>query len=92
MNLLGTTVLALLTFSSEPESMVYLVNIGILGSFSMFSTFAYETFKLLEHGQNLSFFMNIFRNIVLCLAGVSIAYLTLDLWLETALIHYGIPE
>ncbi|MDY0129363.1 MAG: fluoride efflux transporter CrcB [Methanosarcina vacuolata] len=74
-NLLGTIVLAFLTFSSEPQSVVYLVNIGILGSFTTFSTFAYETFKLLEEGQNFSFFLNIFLNVALCLAGVSIAYL-----------------
>jgi fluoride exporter len=79
-NLLGTIVLALLTFSSEPESMVYFVNIGILGSFTTFSTFAYETFELLEEGQNLSFFLNIVLNVALCLAGVSIAYLALGLW------------
>jgi CrcB protein len=79
-NLLGTIVLALLTFSSEPESMVYLVNIGILGSFTTFSTFAYETFKLLEEGQNFSFLLNILLNVTLCLAGVSIAYLTFNLW------------
>lgn len=79
-NLLGTIVLSILTFSSQPESMVYLVNIGILGSFTTFSTFAYETFKLLEEGHNLSFFLNIFLNVVLCLAGVSIAYLALGKW------------
>ena len=56
-NFLGSIVLSLLTFSSEPESVVYLVNIGILGSFTTFSTFAYETFKLLEDGQNVSFFL-----------------------------------
>ncbi len=56
-NFLGSIVLALLTFSSEPKSVVYLVNIGILGSFTTFSTFAYETFKLLEEGQNVSFFL-----------------------------------
>lgn len=78
-NLLGSIVLALLTFSSEPESMFYLVNIGILGSFTTFSTFAYETFRLLEEGQNISFFLNIFLNVVLCLLGVSIAYLALRL-------------
>lgn len=78
-NLLGSIALALLTFSSEPESMVYLVNIGILGSFTTFSTFAYETFKLLEEGQNFSFFLNIFLNVVLCISGVSIAYLALNL-------------
>jgi len=78
-NLLGSMVLSLLTFSSEPESMVYLVNIGILGSFTTFSTFAYETFKLLEDGQHGSFFLNIFLNVMLCLLGVSIAYLALML-------------
>ncbi|RXA16818.1 fluoride efflux transporter CrcB [Methanosarcina sp. MSH10X1] len=78
-NLLGTVALALLTFSSEPESLIYLVNIGILGSFTTFSTFAYETFKLLEEGQNLHFFLNIFLNVALCLAGISIAYLALNL-------------
>jgi len=78
-NLLGSIVLALFTFSSEPESMVYLVNIGILGSFTTFSTFAYETFRLLEEGKNVSFFLNIFLNIMLCLLGVSIAYLALRL-------------
>lgn len=74
-NFLGSVVLAVLTFSSEPESMVYLVNIGILGSFTTFSTFAYETFKLLEEGHALSFFLNLFLNVALCLTGVSIAYL-----------------
>ncbi|WP_410507792.1 fluoride efflux transporter CrcB [Methanosarcina hadiensis] len=78
-NFLGSIVLALLTFSSEPESMIYLVNIGILGSFTTFSTFAYETFRLLEDGKNVSFFLNIFLNVMLCLLGVSIAYLALRL-------------
>ncbi len=76
-NLLGSIVLSLLTFSSEPESMVYFVNIGVLGSFTTFSTFAYETFKLLEEGQNLSFFLNIFLNVILCISGVSFAYMAL---------------
>jgi CrcB protein len=77
-NILGSIVLALMTLSSEPESMVYLVNIGMLGSFTTFSTFAYETFRLLEEGENLSFFLNIFLNVTLCLAGVSVAYLVLN--------------
>jgi len=78
-NILGSIVLALLTLSSEPESMVYLVNIGMLGSFTTFSTFAYETFRLLEEGENLSFFLNIFLNVTLCLAGASVAYLVLNM-------------
>lgn len=78
-NLLGSIVLAFLTFSSEPKSMIYLVNIGILGSFTTFSTFAYETFRLLEDGKNFAFFLNIFLNVALCLTGVSLAYLIFSL-------------
>lgn len=78
-NILGSLLLGLLTFSSEPESMVYLVNIGMLGSFTTFSTFAYETFKLLEEGKNVHFFLNIFLNVALCLAGVSLAYTGLNM-------------
>jgi fluoride exporter len=66
LNLLGSIVLALLTFSSEQAPIVYFVNIGIIGSFTTFSSFAYETFKLLEEGKNLSFFLNIFLNISFC--------------------------
>ncbi|MPN23604.1 putative fluoride ion transporter CrcB [bioreactor metagenome] len=59
--------------------MIYMVNIGMLGSFTTFSTFAYETFRLLEDGKNVSFFLNIVLNVILCLLGVSIAYLALRL-------------
>lgn len=77
-NFFGSVLLALLTFSSEPESMTYLINIGMLGSFTTFSTFAYETFKLLEEGEKASFFLNIFLNVILCLGGVSLAYMYLN--------------
>jgi CrcB protein len=59
-NLLGSIVLALLTFSSEQASIVYFVNIGIIGSFTTFSTFAYETFKLLEEGKKYLLFPEYF--------------------------------
>jgi CrcB protein len=75
-DLLWNIVLAFLTFSSELESMVYLVNIGIIGSFTTFSTSAYETFKLLEEGENLSFFLSISWTFMLCLRG-SLVYLVL---------------
>lgn len=79
-NFFGSILLAFLTFSSEPESMIYLVNVGMLGSFTTFSTFAYETFKLLEEGEKASCFLNIFLNIALCLGGVSIVYLYFFKW------------
>jgi len=73
-NILGSFVLGLLTFSAEPESLIYFLNIGMLGSFTTFSTFAYETFRLLEEGKKALFFLNIFLNLALCFAGVGLAY------------------
>ncbi|WP_440953360.1 fluoride efflux transporter CrcB [Methanococcoides sp. FTZ1] len=69
-NVIGSTILATLTFLSEPFGNLHLINIGMLGSFTTFSTFAYETFRLLEEGQRLLFISNIALNLMLCLSGV----------------------
>lgn len=69
-NAIGSTILSILTFLSEPFGSIHLINIGILGSFTTFSTFAYETFRLLEEGQKLLFVSNIALNLLLCLSGV----------------------
>ncbi|MGM0770334.1 MAG: fluoride efflux transporter CrcB [Halobacteriota archaeon] len=69
-NVIGSATLSTLTFLSEPFGSVHLINIGILGSFTTFSTFAYETFRLLEEGQKLLFVSNIVLNLLLCLSGV----------------------
>ncbi len=78
-NVIGSTVLSILTFSSVPNSTVYLVNIGLLGSFTTFSTFAYETFKLLEEGENMYFILNISLNVLLCLVGIIAGYFVVNL-------------
>jgi len=78
-NVIGSTVLSILTFSSVPDSTMYLVNIGLLGSFTTFSTFAYETFKLLEEGEDMYFILNISLNVLLCLMGVVAGYFVVNL-------------
>ena len=78
-NVIGSTVLSIFTFSSVPDSTMYFVNTGLLGSFTTFSTFAYETFKLLEEGENMYFILNISLNVLLCLVGVVAGYIAVNL-------------
>ncbi|MBN2488314.1 MAG: fluoride efflux transporter CrcB [Methanosarcinaceae archaeon] len=78
-NVIGSMVLSVLTFSSQPQSAVYFVNTGILGAFTTFSTFGYETFKLLEDGESLYFILNITLNILLCLLAVGAGHLAVNL-------------
>ncbi len=78
-NVIGSTTLSIFTFSSVPDSTMYLVNIGLLGSFTTFSTFAYETFKLLEEGEDMYFILNISLNVLLCLVGVIVGYFVVNL-------------
>ena len=78
-NVIGSTALSIFTFSSVPDSTMYLINIGLLGSFTTFSTFAYETFKLLEEGENMYFILNISLNVLLCLFGVVAGYFAVNL-------------
>ncbi|WP_292463180.1 CrcB family protein [Methanolobus sp.] len=74
-NVIGSFVLAALTFSSVSGSMTYLVSIGVLGSFTTFSTFAYESFRLLEEGEKKYSLLNIVLNLGMCMAGVIAAQL-----------------
>lgn len=78
-NVIGSTVLSIFTFSSVSDSIMYFLNMGLLGSFTTFSTFAYETFKLLEEGESMYFIMNIVLNILLCLMGVAMGYIVVSL-------------
>jgi CrcB protein len=78
-NAIGSLILSMLTFSTTPGTMVYLVNIGILGSFTTFSTFAYETFRLLDEGDKRNFSINILLNLSLCLIAVAAGYMMVRL-------------
>ncbi|ADE37222.1 fluoride efflux transporter FluC [Methanohalophilus mahii] len=77
-NIMGTTILSYLTYSHSLQHL-YLLNIGILGSFTTFSTFTYESFTLLEQQANRSFLTNIMLNCVCCIAGVGLGPLMANL-------------
>ena len=46
------------------------ITIGILGGFTTMSTFAYESFRLMELDQLMLFALNVALNMVLCIAAV----------------------
>ena len=52
-----------------PEARLFLF-IGVLGGFTTFSSFAYETFSLARDAENLAAAINIFAQLTLGLAGV----------------------
>lgn len=77
-NIIGTTILSYLTYSHSLQHL-YLLNIGILGSFTTFSTFAYESFALLEQQANRGFLTNIMLNCVCCILGAGFGQLMANL-------------
>lgn len=78
-NVIGSFILSYLTFSGSSGSIVYFVNIGVLGSFTTFSTFSYESFRLLEENELTYFVFNIGLNLLMCLASVKAGQLLVNL-------------
>ena len=78
-NLLGCLLIGVLAGLVEsrqllgPEARVFAM-IGLLGGFTTFSTFGYETFALLRDGENLRATANVGLSVVLGLAFVWLGY------------------
>jgi len=78
-NLIGSAVLGLLAGVSEsrfvfgPNLRLFLF-IGMLGGFTTYSTFSFESFALLREGLYLRAAANVFGTVVLCLIGVWLGY------------------
>lgn len=74
-NILGSFLLGLImegslrsTLSSDLRMGL---TVGFMGGFTTFSTFSYETFRLIEEGSLLHAGLNILLSIIVCLAGAA---------------------
>lgn len=74
-NFTGTVALGAVMYLSEsyagltPETRIFLT-IGVLGAYTTMSTFGYESFRLLEQGDNVRFALNVLGTNSLVIAGI----------------------
>ena len=74
-NIVGSFVLGFIVYSvslgkSISPDMRDFITIGILGGFTTMSSFAYESFRLMELNQLLLFSLNLALNLILCIVAV----------------------
>lgn len=74
-NVLGSFVLGLVTFAGVGEEVILLVGIGACGSFTTFSSFSFETVRLVEQGESTAAAVNGAANLVGSLAAIGVAWL-----------------
>ena len=68
--LIGLVVTVLAEKSHWNPNWRYLIPIGFLGGYTTFSTFEYETFRLIQDGQLLSAVLNVTLSVLVGFAGV----------------------
>lgn len=78
-NVIGSFILGSIIFFFDDRELLnnqlrFFLTIGFCGGFTTFSTFSVETFNLLKDSQYLLATLNILSNVILCLAGVFLAY------------------
>ncbi len=79
-NIIGSFILGILMYFMNDRELIspelrLILAVGFCGGFTTFSTFSLETMNLLRDSEFLLAFINIFSNIILCLAAVLLAYL-----------------
>jgi CrcB protein len=76
-NVIGSLLLGLIMEGSLRSTMLspdlrFGLTVGFLGGFTTFSTFSYETVRLLEEGSLVAAGANVFLNVAVCVVAVTI--------------------
>jgi fluoride exporter len=84
-NIIGSFILGVVIFLFDDKEVItpgirLFLAVGFCGGFTTFSTFSLETINLLKDSQFGSGMLNIFLNLLLCLAGVALAYFISKIW------------
>ncbi|HKW95533.1 MAG TPA: fluoride efflux transporter CrcB [Methylomirabilota bacterium] len=58
-----------------PDTLRLILAVGVMGGFTTYSSFSYETLKLVETGSWLGAILNVALTTVLCLAGCAVGLL-----------------
>lgn len=74
-NVIGSFAISLLAFDHISSQEYVFLCTGVLGGFTTFSTFSFETFRLLEDKEYYAAIANILLNVGGSLAGVFIGYM-----------------
>ncbi len=78
-NVIGSFLLGLVTFSGVGDEIVLFVGVGASGSFTTYSSFSFETVRLWETGDRLRAILYSVGTLGLCLAAAGSAGLFLTL-------------
>lgn len=75
-NVLGSFVLGLLAQSASEDSTAFLLlGIGFCGALTTFSSFAWESLRLLEDGAQLFAVVNVFGSLLTCVGAAAVGWL-----------------
>jgi fluoride exporter len=74
-NVLGSLALGVVAGASTPGWLLSLLGTGFCGALTTYSTFGFETVRLVEEGEHTAAVLNVAGSLAACLAAVTVGWL-----------------